>query len=92
MVENSPDPGFRYGHIILPPDPLGMWATTPEEIKPGHEIYTPLANERPGINGIYVEAVEGFLEADKHLVWGWVIYRCTYESDEDWAQLLDLLH
>lgn len=27
-------------------------------------------------------------EEDGHKVWGWVIYRCTYESDEEWAEFM----
>ena len=26
-----------------------------------------------------------------HPIWGYAIYRCTYESDADWATLLDVL-
>ncbi|KAG9948725.1 hypothetical protein KCU85_g4815, partial [Aureobasidium melanogenum] len=30
------------------------------------------------------DQIERALQADGHRIWGFVIYRCTYESDEDW--------
>jgi hypothetical protein len=92
MADSSSSPVIRYGDVILPPDPLGMWATTPEEIKPGYEIYTSLTTEGQHGGSNSAEYIRGYLEADKHQVWGWVIYRCTYESDEDWAKLMDIFH
>ena len=32
------------------------------------------------------------LERNPSLKWGFVIYRCTYESDLDWARFMDLLN
>lgn len=32
------------------------------------------------------------LEKNPGLKWGFVIYRCTYESDTDWARFMDLLN
>lgn len=35
--------------------------------------------------------IERFLQEDGHRTWGFVIYRCTYESDEAWDQFLKRL-
>ncbi|KAF3000784.1 hypothetical protein E8E13_005467 [Curvularia kusanoi] len=32
------------------------------------------------------------LERNPGLKWGFVIYRCTYESDSEWARFMDLLN
>ena len=32
------------------------------------------------------------LERNPGLKWGFVIYRCTYQSDSDWARFMDLLN
>lgn len=32
--------------------------------------------------------IERQLQEDGHKVWGWVIYWCTYESDEAWAEFM----
>lgn len=32
--------------------------------------------------------VERQLQQDSHKIWGWVIYRCTYESDDDWNEFM----
>jgi hypothetical protein len=32
------------------------------------------------------------LKRNQDLRWGFVIYRCTYESDSDWARFMDLLN
>src|ERR1700733_2846022 len=29
--------------------------------------------------------IERYLQEDGHRTWGFVIYRCTYESDDDWG-------
>ena len=34
--------------------------------------------------------IERYLQEDGHRTWGLVIYRCTYESDDDWDQVLDI--
>ena len=33
--------------------------------------------------------IERQLQEDGHKIWGWVIYRCTYKSDEEWVQFMD---
>ncbi|KAI7158598.1 hypothetical protein KC349_g4775 [Hortaea werneckii] len=38
------------------------------------------------------DSVERQLQADGHKIWGWVIYRCTYENDEEWAEFMRRLH
>ena len=35
--------------------------------------------------------IERFLQEDCHHTWGFVIYRCTYESDNAWDQFMDRL-
>lgn len=35
--------------------------------------------------------VERQLQQDKHKIWGWVIYRCTYASDDDWNEFMNRL-
>lgn len=35
--------------------------------------------------------VERQLQADDHKIWGWVIYRCTYECDSQWAEFMTRL-
>jgi hypothetical protein len=35
------------------------------------------------------DSIERQLQEDDHKIWGWVIYRCTYKSDEEWAQFMD---
>lgn len=35
--------------------------------------------------------VERQLQKDGHKIWGWVIYRCTYESDKDWEDFMNRL-
>lgn len=32
------------------------------------------------------------MQADSHRTWGYVIYRTTYSSDDDWAEFLRRLH
>jgi len=32
--------------------------------------------------------VERQLQQDNHKIWGWVIYRCTYASDDDWKEFM----
>jgi hypothetical protein len=35
--------------------------------------------------------IERYLQEDGHRTWGFVIYRCTYESDNDWDQFMERL-
>jgi len=35
--------------------------------------------------------IERYLQEDGHRTWGFVIYRCTYESDDDWDRFMELL-
>jgi hypothetical protein len=35
--------------------------------------------------------VERQLQEDGHRIWGWVIYRCTYEDDDEWATFMSRL-
>lgn len=35
--------------------------------------------------------IERQLQQDGHKIWGWVVYRCTYKSDEEWARFMDRL-
>lgn len=35
--------------------------------------------------------VESYLQEDGHQTWGFVIYRCSYESDDDWDQFMKRL-
>lgn len=35
--------------------------------------------------------IERQLQEDGHQLWGWVIYRCTYKSDEKWARIMNRL-
>lgn len=37
------------------------------------------------------DILERQLQQDGHKVWGWVIYRCTYGSDEHWAAFMECL-
>lgn len=37
------------------------------------------------------DRIERHLAHDKHTKWGFVIYRCTYESDSDWTEALSRL-
>ncbi|KAK8204640.1 hypothetical protein M8818_005080 [Zalaria obscura] len=32
--------------------------------------------------------VERQLQEDGHKIWGWVIYRCTYENDREWEEFM----
>lgn len=32
--------------------------------------------------------VERQLQEDGHKIWGWVIYRCTYEKDQEWEDFM----
>ena len=34
------------------------------------------------------DVIERQMQADGHRTWGYVIYRTTYSSDDDWAELL----
>jgi hypothetical protein len=36
--------------------------------------------------------LRNILKRNPDLRWGFVIYRCTYESDSDWAHFMDLLN
>jgi len=36
--------------------------------------------------------VERQLQKDNHKIWGWVIYRCTYSSDDDWNEFMRRLN
>lgn len=35
--------------------------------------------------------IERQLQEDGHQIWGWVIYRCTYASHEEWAEFMSRL-
>lgn len=37
------------------------------------------------------DSVERQLAEDGHKIWGWVIYRCTYEDDEEWTEFMHRL-
>ncbi|KAG9692004.1 hypothetical protein KCU95_g7615, partial [Aureobasidium melanogenum] len=37
------------------------------------------------------DVIERQLQEDNHKIWGWVIYRCTYSSDRDWADFMSRL-
>lgn len=37
-----------------------------------------------------LEQVREALQRNADLEWGFVIYRCTYDNDEDWARFVDL--
>ncbi|CEJ90020.1 hypothetical protein VHEMI05831 [[Torrubiella] hemipterigena] len=36
--------------------------------------------------------LERHLHEDGHRLWGWLIYRCTYASDEQWKAFMDRLN
>jgi hypothetical protein len=36
--------------------------------------------------------IERQLQQDNHQIWGFVIYRCTYESETEWAEFMDRLN
>ena len=36
--------------------------------------------------------VERQLQQDNHKIWGWIIYRCTYASDDDWNEFMTRLN
>lgn len=36
--------------------------------------------------------IERYLKEDGHRTWGWVIYRCTYGSDDDWNEFMQRLN
>jgi len=35
--------------------------------------------------------IERYLQADGHKTWGFVIYRCTYDSDDEWNEFMSRL-
>lgn len=35
--------------------------------------------------------IERYLQEDGHNTWGFVIYRCTYDSDDEWNEFMDRL-
>lgn len=35
--------------------------------------------------------IERHMRQDGHSIWGWLIYRCTYASDEQWKAFMDRL-
>ena len=37
------------------------------------------------------DCIERYLQEDGHRTWGFVIYRCTYENDDDWGQFMERL-
>lgn len=37
------------------------------------------------------DSIERYLQEDGHRTWGFVIYRCTYESDDDWDKFMERL-
>ena len=39
-----------------------------------------------------LDLTRDILERNPGLKWGFVIYRCTYESDSDWSRFMDLLN
>lgn len=39
----------------------------------------------------HADKIEQHLQEDGHRVWGLVIYRCTYESDDEWDQFMERL-
>jgi hypothetical protein len=48
---------------------------------------------RPDMGTKYNDAdnIERFLQEDGHRTWGFVIYRCTYDNDDDWNKLMEHL-
>lgn len=37
------------------------------------------------------DQIERALQEDGHRTWGFIIYRCTYASDSDWAEFMEIL-
>jgi hypothetical protein len=48
---------------------------------------------KPSKPSIYnlADKIERFLQEDNHETWGWVIYRSTCESENDWNAILSPL-
>lgn len=38
-----------------------------------------------------IDQIKMYLRRDRHRIWGFVVYRCTYSSDEDWVRFMDIL-
>jgi hypothetical protein len=45
-----------------------------------------------GYKGKDMVATRELLEEDPAAKWGFVIYRCTYTDDEEWARFMDYLN
>lgn len=35
--------------------------------------------------------IERYLQTDGHRIWGFIIYRCTYDSDDEWNEFMERL-
>ena len=54
---------------------------------------TQMSRRTPQRSTLFNDAdnIERYLQEDGHRTWGFVIYRCTYESDDDWDQFMECL-
>ena len=57
-----------------------------------HPILNP-SRRQPHIPTTHNDAdiIERYIQEDGHRTWGIVVYRCTYKSDEDWAEFIRIL-
>ncbi|KAL4883819.1 hypothetical protein BJY04DRAFT_184462 [Aspergillus karnatakaensis] len=60
----------------------------------GHQRRTPNVQTNSGYSTAHnsADCLERLMEADGFSKWGFVIYRCTYESDADWEACMARLH
>ncbi|KAF2721639.1 hypothetical protein K431DRAFT_223975 [Polychaeton citri CBS 116435] len=51
------------------------------------------SRRKPGGLTVFNDAdnIKRYLQADAHKIWGWVIYRSTYDSEDDWNEFLSCL-
>ncbi|KAG9567010.1 hypothetical protein KCU71_g4133, partial [Aureobasidium melanogenum] len=55
----------------------------------------PVSKRKPDTLGYvshFADQIERALKADGHRIWGFRVYRCTYESDEDWRLCMQRIY
>jgi hypothetical protein len=91
-VDTLPDSGYsRYSQVTIegssPSSSYSIYYTLRQHTMSTKSRRTPQMSTH--FNN--ADNIERYLQEDGHRTWGFVIYRCTYESDDDWDQFMERL-
>ncbi|OJZ91506.1 hypothetical protein ASPFODRAFT_38617 [Aspergillus luchuensis CBS 106.47] len=88
ILIRSPAPQIRLVHSITPPFIPSTLFSTQMASRQDPSKRTPEIES--GMND--ADELERLLAKDGFKIWGFVIYRCTYQSDSDWEKLMIRFH